>query len=347
MKKTLLLLVFLCLSTSEIYAKIWRVNNSNGISANFKTVQEAHDGASTGDTLHIEGSPNSYGQLQSSKKLVIIGPGFFLDVNAGLQASSHSAKITYVYYYSGSEGSEIIGIDFVGNVINVYCNDIKILRNKFTSDGSDPESSIGGINTYNEQATGVAVSNIVISQNFGLLVNIDQASTGVLIANNYITGPSHYSGNDQIFRQNQNAVTIVQNNIFKRGKVSVYGSNVSNNIMHSGTLEGTGNLMANNIGSESQFGLENGNKANIDMASVFEGTGSIDASWKLKTGSPAKGAGYGSTEAKPVDAGMFGGPTPYILSGIPPIPSVYFFENQPVGSSTDPIDVSVKVRSNN
>jgi len=68
--------------------------------------------------------------------------------------------------------------------------------------------------------------------------------------------------------------------------------------------------------------------------------------FKLKAGSPALGAGYGSTAQNPVDAGMYGGSTPYVLSGIPAIPSIYFFANQPVGSNSDPIDVQIKVRSN-
>jgi hypothetical protein len=117
-----------------------------------------------------------------------------------------------------------------------------------------------------------------------------------------------------------------------------------------GTFEGSGNLSANNIAGGTQFGNTNGNQQNVDMATVFVGSGagiSTDGAWKLKAGSPAIGAGYGSTPGTPIDCGIYGGGFPYVLSGIPPIPSIYFFENQPVGSNTDPIDVSIKAKSNN
>lgn len=347
MNRLLLIFSILLFCSFTSVAKIWRVNNNNGIVADFRTIQEAHNGASAGDTLHIEGSPNDYGGLQSSKKLVIIGPGFFLDDNPGLQASTLSAKLSFVYYYEGSEGSEIMGIDFSNNSIYLFCSNIRITRNKFTSNSGDPESAIGGITLYSEQTKGIPVTNIVISQNFGLMINIQQASSGILIGNNYIVGPTYYSVNDQILRQHADAVSILQNNIFKRGRIYIYNSNVSNNIMHSGSIEGSGNLFNNNIGSESQFGDQNGNKVNVDMSTIFEGVGSADGAWKLKLLSVAKGAGYGSTEEKPIDCGIYGGVNPYVTSGVPPIPSIYFFENQPIGSSTDPIDVNIKVRSNN
>jgi hypothetical protein len=86
------------------------------------------------------------------------------------------------------------------------------------------------------------------------------------------------------------------------------------------------------------------------MSTVFVGAGegiSQDGQWKLRQGSPAIGAGFGSTSGSPIDAGMYGGQASYVLSGMPPVPSIYFFENQPIGSNTDPIDVTVKVKSNN
>jgi hypothetical protein len=144
-----------------------------------------------------------------------------------------------------------------------------------------------------------------------------------------------------------NAVALLQNNIFRRGQVNVNNSTLTNNIMYAGTLTGTGNLISNNLGSSTQFGTTNGNQSNVTMSSVFALTGSTDAAWKLKAGSPAIGAGYGSTPSNPVDAGMYGGYTPYVLSGLPPVPSIYYFANQPVGSSNDPIDVTIKVKSNN
>jgi hypothetical protein len=162
----------------------------------------------------------------------------------------------------------------------------------------------------------------------------------MLITNNYFSNSSNIASN---------AIAIIQNNIFG-GSLSVFNSSVTNNIMLGGSFEFNNNLVSNNIGNAEQFGTANGNKSNVDMSTVFVGTGeniSTDGQWKLKQGSPAIGAGFGSTPQKPVDCGIFGGTTPYVLSGLPPVPVIYFFENQPIGSSTDAIDVTIKVKSVN
>lgn len=354
MNKTLLLVVSLvllvCLNAT---AKIWRVNNTIGITADFTTLQAAHDGAAAGDTLHVEGSPNNYSTLTFTKKLIVIGPGYYLSENPNTQAFTQSAKVSAFYFQPGSNGSIIMGLDFEGNGIAIYTNDIVIRRNRFCSaSGNIFDYSMGTISLYyNSNIGGSApVNNIIISENFGIRVDVNYASTGLLISNNYM-GYYGYTGDNttgQCLVLQTNAVAIVQNNIFRRGRITAYNSNFSNNIMVAGSFEGTGNLVSNNLANAEQFGTTNGNQGNIVMANVFVGAGtgiSSDGQWKLKAGSPAIGAGYGSTAQNPVDVGMYGGTTAYKLSGQPPVPAIYFFENQPIGSNSDPIDVTIKVKS--
>ena len=345
MKKFLLLSVAATLTCSLSFAKIWRVNNNIGITANFTTLQAAHDGAATGDTLYLESSPTSYGALTSTKKLAIIGTGYFLDVNPGLQAFALPSKVDGITLNAGSEGTSIEGLSLNGSAVSINgVNDIVIRRNHFASfNGTIPDWGVG-IVYINSGA-----SNIFITQNYALIIQNNTASTGILISNNFIAHYAYYGDatNGQCVQLNPNTVAIIKNNIFRRGTVTAYNSNITNNIMFLGFLSGSGNLISNNVGSSTQFGNTDGNKQNIDMATVFVGTGSYDAYFKLKAGSPAIGAGYGSTAQTPVECGMFGGSGSYVLSGIPAIPSIYFFANQPVGSNSDPIDVQVKVRSNN
>ena len=346
MKKLFLLSVAATLTCSIGFAKIWRVNNNIGITANFTSLQEAHNGAASGDTLYLESSPTSYGALTSTKKLAIIGTGYFLDVNPGLQAFALPSKVDGITLNAGAEGTSIEGLSLNGSAVSINAvNDIVIRRNHFASfNGTIADWSVG-IVYINSGA-----SNIFITQNYGLIIQNNTASTGILISNNYI---AHYAyngdaTNGQCIQLNPNTVAIIKNNIFRRGRVTAYNSNITNNIMFTGFIDGSGNLISNNIADGTQFGNTDGNKQNIDMASVFAGaTASYDAYFKLKAGSPAIGAGYGSTALTPVDCGMFGGSGSYVLSGIPAIPSIYFFANQPVGSNSDPIDVQVKVRSNN
>jgi len=107
--------------------------------------------------------------------------------------------------------------------------------------------------------------------------------------------------------------------------VSAYNASIANNIItgSNGSIQvNTGNAINNNILAGAGTDA-NGNKYNVAMANVFaDFTGSLnysdDAKWKLKTGSPAIGAGVSG-----VDCGAFGGPTPYVLSGVPNLPHIY------------------------
>ncbi|PKK36792.1 hypothetical protein BWI96_10500 [Siphonobacter sp. SORGH_AS_0500] len=351
MKHILLLVAVLAWTCTSTHAKIWRVNNNNGVAADFTTLQAAHNGAASGDTLHLEGSPTSYGSLTSVKKLVILGPGYFLDLNVGLQVLSLTAKTSYMIFNAGADGSVVMGLDFDNNSLNIYCDNVTIKRNKFSRISSNVLDQYTGAIHLNYKQNNISnpVTNILITQNYGFIININYPSNSIIVTNNYI-GCDAASGDAttvSALNMHANAVVILQNNIFRRGKVTAHNSTITNNILYAGTFEGTGNLISNNIASGTQFGSQNGNKANVNMSTVFEAATNSDAYWKLKNGSPALAAGYGSTAQNPIDCGIFSGPAPYVLSGIPPIPAIYFFTNQPVGSNGDPIDVTIKVRSNN
>ncbi|GAB4372155.1 MAG: hypothetical protein Kow0042_15340 [Calditrichia bacterium] len=116
--------------------------------------------------------------------------------------------------------------------------------------------------------------------------------------------------------------------------------------MMNGTFSGT-NSPANinhNIGDANQFGTLYGNQVNVPMNTVFVDSGSVstDGDWQLRSGSPAIGAGLNGE-----DCGMFGGTTPYILSGIPAIPTIYFFVAPSSASGTQGLQVQIKAKSNN
>ncbi|MBD0259039.1 MAG: hypothetical protein ICV83_25250 [Cytophagales bacterium] len=355
MRKHVYCLIVSVLLTMPVSAKIWRVNNNTGVAADFTTLQAAHDGAANGDTLHVEGSATSYGALTLTKKLVIIGPGYYLGENPDTQALKLTAKAGYIRFFQASAGSVLMGMDMQGQNTDVHANDITIKRNLYAlPNGNDnPEWGVGAIYLY-YQYSGSGnlgpIANIFIVQNYGARISNSYAATGVLITNNFLTTNSYVDPTTNwAVTLDDNTEAILKNNVI-RGKVQLFNSNVTNNILFAGTFEKNNNLVSNNLGSGTQFDNANGNKQNVDMATVFVGAGegvSTDGRWNLKAGSPAIGAGYGSTPQNRVDAGMFSGSTPYVLSGMPPVPSVYFFENQPVGSSADGIDVTIRVKSRN
>lgn len=306
MKKQLLLsLIFVLLCGFISGQHLIRVNNNPGADPDYATLQAANDAASNGDTIYVEGSPTDYDGANISKKLVIIGPGYFLTDNDSTQAFGIAATFnSEMNFNAGAAGSIITGC-ILKNNINLYVNDISIIR-----------CNVSYI--YNRSD----VNNILILQNYLNSISMDSYGykiTNSVISNNIISvqidcGSS--SGNLQIV-----------NNVFTYDyyPISVFNASIANNIITSttyGIIVNTGNAINNNILAVAGTNA-NGNQYNVAMANVFvDFSGSLnysdDAKWKLKTGSPAIGAGVSG-----VDCGAFGGPTPYVLSGVPNLPHIY------------------------
>jgi len=305
MKKQLLLsLIFVLFCGLLSGQHLKRVNNNPGADPDYATLQAANDGASNGDTIYVEGSPTDYDGADISKKLVIIGPGYFLTDNDSTQAYGIAAKFkSNINFNAGSAGSIITGC-YINSSINLYVNDISIIRCNVQSVACNSD-----------------INNILILQNYLYQIYTNYSDvTNSVISNNIVTYSISFSsgsGNLQIV-----------NNVCTYDYVSpinAYNASIANNIITSptnGVTVNTGNAINNNIfacpGTDA-----NGNKYNIAMANVFvDFSGSLnysdDAKWKLKTGSPAIGAGVSG-----VDCGAFGGPTPYVLSGVPNLPHIY------------------------
>jgi len=308
-------------------ATVWRVNPTPNSSAHYSTLQAAHDAVTTVnyDTLYLEGSTYSAGGITMTKKLTIIGNGYFLAQNPETQYNLQPSYINgYVYCYAGCEGSKFIGCSFyIGAYL--YTNNITFERNYFAASG------------YNAIVSQSNCSDILILDNYFETVyyanslSFGHNHSNVLIANNYFSGTVYTSSSFN---------GIFANNIFSY-VVTINNSTLVNNIALN-NVSMTNCIYTYNIGNSTQFGNQNGNQQNVSQSVLFVGpTGnSTDGQWKLKTGSPAIGAGEGGT-----DIGMYGGETPYVLSGIPPIPAIYSLDAQSLPSNT--LDVNLKAKSHN
>ncbi len=313
--------------TTQIYATVWRVNPTPNSGAHFSSLQTAHDNASVvnGDTLYLEGSTFGAGGLTMSKKLTVIGNGYFLTQNPQTQFNIAPSIINgYVYSHNGSQGSKFIGCTFQA-IVYLYTNNITFERNHFS-------------NNVNYQIYSQAnVSDILILGNYFETVyyhyslNFGNTHTNVLVANNYFGGyvnvSSSFSG-------------IFANNVFG-SQIWINNSTMVNNIaLNTATFNNC--IITYNIGTSTQFGNQNGNQQNVPQASIFVGpTGqSTDGQWQLKEGSPAIAAGEDGT-----DIGIYGGESPYKLSGIPPIPAIYDFNSQSLPTNT--LNVNLKAKSHN
>jgi hypothetical protein len=309
-------------------AKVWTVDNHPG--ANFTTFAAAQTAATNGDTILIAGSISPYLVFSFTKKLYVFGPGYFLNENLNLQANPNSAKVPGANFNAGSGGSVVMGLYFTGTV-TISTSNITLRRNRFEI----LSPSTDAIQNY--------ASNITIGQNYIFLAStfayrgiyLSSGLTNITISNNYIENLSNTYGAID-------ATSAFSGDVFNNvisGIIVIHSPNFYNNIQRSGAFTSTGSTVYNNIGNSTQYFLVNGNLQNVLMTDVFIGTGSTDGQWQLKLAGPAKGAGFGG-----VDCGMFenGLGNGYVLSGVPPIPSVYLF-NAPA----DLQNVQVKIKSNN
>ena len=101
-------------------------------------------------------------------------------------------------------------------------------------------------------------------------------------------------------------------------------------------------IVRNNIHTNAYLPAGNGNINSSPLDLRYVDSGSTDGKWKLKAGSPGIGAGFGGT-----DCGIFGGSEPYVLSGIPPIPTIYSLTAPAVGEKNTGLPIQIKVKSNN
>ena len=97
MKKTLFFLAAISMAVAA-NAKILRVSNVSGSSAPYSTIEAAHDAASAGDTIMVEGSNTRYtsastGNIDLTKKVVVIGPGYWLTENGIIEEGASSAVV--------------------------------------------------------------------------------------------------------------------------------------------------------------------------------------------------------------------------------------------------------------
>lgn len=297
---------------------IRRVNNSGITGTNiYSTVQLAHDAAVAGDIIQVEPSSDNYGNLNITKNVTVVGPGYFLGQNTGLQANPLPASISNLYFSSGSSGASVAGLTmsqaYIGasNVSLQRCN----------------------LSSWIYLGYAVGTSNINIRQNYAPgLQHWGNATNNVLVTNNIFVSSSSL------------AATVsgeMVNNVFLSA-VNVDNFNVRNNYFAS-SFQPNNNLYSYNISAQSSFSTANNNQNNVPLASVFAlspGSTQFDAWYQLKSGTnPARGTGQNGA-----DIGAFGGNTPYKLSGIPAIPSIYQF-NQTLNGNT--LNVNLSTRSNN
>lgn len=343
MKKIMYSLVILAFSALNVNAKIWRVNNNAGVVADFNTVAAAVTAAAAGDTIYIEGSATAYSGSGLNKKLTFIGTGYFLsgaNSNTGLQANPYTSVIGNIGLDSSASGSVFLGLDGLGinnmNDDGFGADNITISRCVLNYIGifwTPRAGTLADSWNINKCYIGNINGNIGMARNWNVSNNIFAGGLDMSNTNN--------SGN------------VVRNNVF-RSWVNLYSAYFANNIIYT-TINFINVVVKNNlaIGNPSGFATyvgTNNNTSGYSDAQMFQGLSgnSTDGQWRLAASSPAIGAGLTIGAVVSPDAGAFGGPDPYKLSGIPNIPTIYSLTvPASIPSGTNSMNITLSTRNNN
>jgi hypothetical protein len=358
MKTTVLLFcaAFLACTTQQVSAKIWRVNNNSNYDGSskwgsnfggtqatpvFRQINDAVNWSSiaTGDTLHVEGSGKSYATATITKKLVIIGPGYFLSENPQTSTDALNANVGAINFNSGSDGSQLIGVNNISqypyyitinvdNVVIKRCRientihlgsgitNISILQCFFNSSG---DNTVLSLDYPYAQPTDIYFNNNICKKKLEWDGIITQCN------NNVFDGPAN------TLDIKINNVAQFQNNILKTPSATVnINNNTYNNISYCVSSSSTG-----------QFGTANNNIVVTNISSIFVTPGSSDGVYQLKSGSVASHNGSDGT-----DRGVFGGlmTNRYTLSGLPPVPVIYQI-TPGIASPSTGLSVTIKART--
>lgn len=319
MKSTVASIILVFFFTQTGWAKIWRVNNNLGVNADYTNLSTAiNDVANvqSGDTIMVEASASAYSGAAVTRKLIIIGTGYyFTDAtpNPKTQANTNVSNIGTISFNTGSTGSVVEGCTISG--LNLNESKITIQRNNISN------------YVYLGNVANAVCNDDTIRQNvvYGFVSsNSTTHTSNLLVYNNIVTGPpAQFSGN-----LNNVSGYFINNDFLYSYSTSCANFTFQNNIFHGANFGAylSSNAFFNNIADNIGIPAGNGNQLSVNLDNVFvgysSGTGySSDGRYELKTGSPAIGAG--SLNGGTVDCGAFGGPAPYVLSGMPSIPSIY------------------------
>lgn len=359
MKKTLHFLFVLCLGLVSAQATIIQVNNNPDADADYSNLQQAIDNANAGDTLYIAGSASFYdgtaSTIRLNKELTLLGPGYLFVENGNSQQNNQTVKLYRLIIGEGADNSLISGIQIEGNFGHAHISLQSTKRNG--SNGTAGPANVMIERSLLNRVLVYSSSQTVIQHNYFLddndeNIRVDKLALGVIIQNNIMAAPSpNIYGNPFAFETQPNLV--IRNNVLHGSIQEINGAEIYSNIFldNKGLVESDNNQVKNNIFTSAvDIVVDIKSDGNSLADNVFSITQSdlfiidvpmVDKDYVLDDSSPAIGVGLGS-----IDAGVFGGASPYRISGLPSIPRITELTTTGVGTTESGIKVTVKARSN-
>ena len=316
--------------------------------------------AAAGDIIYVDGG--IYGDITLTKKVILIGTGYF---GAGGSAAPAEATLGTVQFKPGSQGSVIMG--FLAANIEVGTSSITVARNRVSGHiwigyctgcgdynwGATASNVIVKQNYVDEElvaATAVSGTSTVYNFSFRNNIVLGGFGSGGRVSGEYVNNTFGYKFDGGRFAtdngpggggvcQLQSAIRY-KNNImaqFNGGGCTVYSPSLlppvfSNNVLVS-AVSVPGNITLTTAQRDNMF---------VGWPTQTGTTIGQDARSQLKAGAVALTAGEGGTEA-----GAFGGDDPYVLGGVPFIPTITQLTVPSMVTQGGTLNVTVKAQTNN
>jgi hypothetical protein len=331
--------------------KIWRTNaysNYNGINLwgdnyggsetypVFKNVEQAEAVAQNGDTVYVE--PGTYPNFQLTRRLTIIGPGYFH--TTGLSYRASNAWFQGIRFEDGAEGSRLIGISYASGAssIVISCSDITIERCWIENAGVSlivPIDNIKVISCFFGPSPNLNPSNNS-GDSFNESFSSSNPVTNMEVSNCIFRCPIRIL-NTTLDKFNNNTLELpylnnvaslqikaskCYNNIIKRAS-NISGTNTPTIQVTSDSIKNCISYAAGQFGNNAALGNILFTTIGQQNALYLNQTGSTDVVFRLSpaylpgTANPVSNLGTDGTQR-----GAFGGEYPYSLSGLGPIPVV-------------------------
>jgi hypothetical protein len=363
-------------------SRIWFVNPVSSVHADFQNLQDAIDDANVldGDTIYVEASGSSHGDITVDKQLYIIGAGDFLWQNDSMQANKdNKSEVDDITFVAGSEGSVMMGMYAWDGRIFIQTDSIRIQHNQFlVNTGAYYYVLLISGGTVADPITGVG-----IFQNYFYIRNVDNtlSNTAILIncvsdqlyiENNIIISSAYDHGghrtrysirmtdvdaNAQIRNNYLYGAPRLRNALFENNFVALgdwsylgyvnyaYGHTYNNyadktNYFNNGDER---NMNNQNLG---QAAFQAEMKCPVDHHESWGLDARPDTCYQLSATATARDNGYGTSpiDGTQMDVGPYDGNLPYAPSGMPFIPSIFYFDG-PALVSDPTMSVRIKART--
>lgn len=295
MKKLLIFALAALCSTAQ--ATILRVSNRTNSGAPYSEISQAINAAEEGDTIMVDGSNTSYGNITITKRVVLIGPGYLLNENGVIAEGSPSAMLgTVSSNYNGAAGSIIMGFD---------------IKDKVTL--SQPNMVVTRCRLATDLSIATSASNCVVHQNYtnGRVMCVSTSTTSWApspqITNNIFTKINNSNSTGLI---NGISDGIIAYNTFTKTYDSQYQPNLR---------QLTGCTVEHNIFVGEELTLE----SNSLRDNYWTGNGGTFILEDCATDRAIKEACENESYASDfAGKGAFAGNDPYVISGIPAGPYI-------------------------